>query len=200
MTGTPLVPVFAFGENDLYYQLPNSQGSILRWLQEKALIYCKFALPLIMGEGILGLKYGFLPRTVPLLTVIGKPIEVTRNTSPNSDDIEKLHSVFKDALLDLYRKFEHQYNDMVSLVREKGSQTVQKVAAPSMETSSAAQEKEESEKSKEPSASMDESRVEPSEEETTENEPGVEKMKEKSKVLEEKMHEPSHHVPLRFVE
>jgi hypothetical protein len=33
-----------------------------------------------------------------------------------------------------------------------------------------------------------------------ENEPGVEKMKEKSKVLEEKMHEPSHHVPLRFVE
>ncbi len=51
MTGTPIVPVFAFGENDLYYQLPNPKGSLLRFVQEKALSYLKFAMPFLIGEG-----------------------------------------------------------------------------------------------------------------------------------------------------
>lgn len=45
--GASLVPVFSFGENDLWNQVDNSEGSLLRKIQEtvRGLHFCFFSFP-----------------------------------------------------------------------------------------------------------------------------------------------------------
>jgi translation elongation factor EF-G len=48
--GSPLVPVFSFGENDLWEQLPNPDGSMLRKFQDMSRKYTNI-VPVIKGKG-----------------------------------------------------------------------------------------------------------------------------------------------------
>ena len=48
--GRDLVPVFGFGENDMYEQLPNPEGSRTRRLQQWMEKYLTFTLPLFHGR------------------------------------------------------------------------------------------------------------------------------------------------------
>jgi len=67
----PLVPVFAFGENDLYKQVANQPGSRLRRFQTLATKLLTFSLPLFYGRGIFNYTFGFLPFSGPV-NVIGR--------------------------------------------------------------------------------------------------------------------------------
>jgi len=53
----PLVPVFAFGENDLYKQIANRPGSRLRSFQTLATKLLTFSLPLFYGRGFLPFRH-----------------------------------------------------------------------------------------------------------------------------------------------
>lgn len=64
-----LVPVYSFGENELFEQLENPKGSFLRACQNKFQKYLSFAPPLFFGRGILPNTVGFLPHKVPIVTV-----------------------------------------------------------------------------------------------------------------------------------
>lgn len=59
-----LVPVFSFGENDLFQQFPNPPGSWIRRMQEALQTILSVALPLFHGR--LGL---LIPFRVPIHTV-----------------------------------------------------------------------------------------------------------------------------------
>lgn len=48
-TGASLVPVFSFGEVDIYDQVSNPHGSALRRLQEFILNRFGFTLPIVKG-------------------------------------------------------------------------------------------------------------------------------------------------------
>jgi 2-acylglycerol O-acyltransferase 2 len=67
--GANLVPVFHFGENELYGQVSHP---VLRRLQDWATRLLGFTLPVIRGRGIFQYDYGILPRRVELNTVVGK--------------------------------------------------------------------------------------------------------------------------------
>ena len=69
--GVALVPVLSFGENDLFQQLANPQGSWLRRVQTHLLRVFGFAMPLFWGRA------GILPRRTPIHTVVGRPIYPT---------------------------------------------------------------------------------------------------------------------------
>lgn len=55
-----LVPVFSFGENDIWDQVDNPRGSVLRTIQEKMQQQLGFAIPLIKGRGIFNYNFGLL--------------------------------------------------------------------------------------------------------------------------------------------
>ncbi|XP_049759292.1 2-acylglycerol O-acyltransferase 3 isoform X4 [Elephas maximus indicus] len=65
--GASLVPVFSFGENELFHQIPNPRGSWLRAAQEALQPLLRVALPLFYGRwGLL------LPFRTPVHTVAPK--------------------------------------------------------------------------------------------------------------------------------
>ncbi|XP_033367659.1 2-acylglycerol O-acyltransferase 1-like, partial [Parus major] len=67
--GTPLVPVFSFGENELFQQVPNPPGSRLRRLQLRLQKVLGVALPLFHARGIFQYNFGLLPFRRPIHTV-----------------------------------------------------------------------------------------------------------------------------------
>ena len=68
-TGASLVPVFSFGENDIWDQVPNPKGSFIRYMQTVFQRYMSFSPPLFHGRGIFTYNFGFLPYRRPIFTV-----------------------------------------------------------------------------------------------------------------------------------
>ncbi|KAG0416724.1 hypothetical protein HPB47_006170 [Ixodes persulcatus] len=64
-----LVPVFAFGENDIYYQAKNPPGSRLRWFQEKMKALTGFSPVIFHGRGIFQYNFGYVPFRERIVTV-----------------------------------------------------------------------------------------------------------------------------------
>ena len=52
-----LVPVFSFGENDIYEQMDNDQGSTVWKVQKKMQALLGFTMPLFHARGIFNCKY-----------------------------------------------------------------------------------------------------------------------------------------------
>ena len=59
--GRDLVPVFGFGENEIYDQVDNPKGSRIRRFQERMKDLTSFTLPLFHGRGIFQYDYGLVP-------------------------------------------------------------------------------------------------------------------------------------------
>eukprot|EP01137_Pigoraptor_chileana_P000471 Opistho-2@36736 len=102
--GADLVPVFSFGENDVYDQVPNPRGSWLRNLQTKLQRSFGFSMPLIRGRGIFNYDFGILPFRAPITTIIGTPIPLERIEKPTEADIDKAHQLYVESLKGLYDK------------------------------------------------------------------------------------------------
>jgi len=64
-----LVPVFSFGENELFNQVENPPGSLLRRLQERLQRAMGLALPLFHARGVFQYSFGLLPFRNPVHTV-----------------------------------------------------------------------------------------------------------------------------------
>ena len=64
-----LVPVFAFGENNLFQQVSNPEGSKLREIQTKIQSWIAFAPVLFYGRGIFQYTFGMLPYRKPVNVV-----------------------------------------------------------------------------------------------------------------------------------
>jgi hypothetical protein len=86
--GADLVPVYAFGETDLYHHSSFA-------LDFRKLLVAKFgvAIPLLYG------KYGLMPYRVPVTLAFGEPIRVVQNDKPSQQDIDSLHKIYCDALV-----------------------------------------------------------------------------------------------------
>ncbi|KAB0340055.1 hypothetical protein FD754_023443 [Muntiacus muntjak] len=64
-----LVPIFSFGENDIYDQVENSPGSWLHWFQDRLLKTTRFSIPLFDGRGVFQYSFGLMPYRRPITTV-----------------------------------------------------------------------------------------------------------------------------------
>ncbi|KAL3108436.1 hypothetical protein niasHT_015358 [Heterodera trifolii] len=108
-TGTPLVPSYSFGENDLFDQLPNPRGSLLRTVQSTIKKKCGFCIPIINGCCGISDRFGLLPRRRSITTVIGAPIEVKRIGSPTPAQVDQLHLRYCNALNELFEEHKSKY-------------------------------------------------------------------------------------------
>lgn len=109
MSGTSIVPVFSFGEVDIYDQAECIPGT--RWYNFREMVKRKIGiLPcLFNGRGLLQHSFGIIPRRRPITTVVGSPIDVTQIKNPSCDQIEKLHELFCDELRTLFDTHKSKY-------------------------------------------------------------------------------------------
>jgi len=120
--GASLVPVFSFGENDVFDQMvTNPPGSKLRRIQTKLLSILGFSLPLFKGRGVFTYDFGLLPYRKPITTVVGTPIKLPKNPNPDDDTINHWHSVYIKSLKELY----DQYKDVYDKNRRKSLEIIE---------------------------------------------------------------------------
>lgn len=101
-TGADLVPVIAFGENDLYDQfLPDEHPNI-----HKAQLILKkflgFTIPLFHARGVFNYDVGLMPYRRPLNIVVGRPIQVERKEKPEKEYLEELHGKYVEEVQRLW--------------------------------------------------------------------------------------------------
>ncbi|NXD11233.1 MOG2A acyltransferase, partial [Nothocercus nigrocapillus] len=108
--GTPLVPVFSFGENELFEQVSNPRGSWLRRLQYQLQQIMGISLPLFHARGIFQYSFGLVPYRRPICTVVGKPIPVQRKHNPSEEEVDQLHEKYLEELSKLFEDHKAKYN------------------------------------------------------------------------------------------
>ncbi|KAG8522817.1 2-acylglycerol O-acyltransferase 2, partial [Galemys pyrenaicus] len=108
--GVPLVPVYSFGENNVYDQVDNAPGSWLRWIQNRLQKVMSISLPLFHGRGIFQYSFGLIPHRRPINTVVGKPIEVEKTPNPSQEQVDQLHQHYMKELCNLFEAHKLKYN------------------------------------------------------------------------------------------
>jgi 2-acylglycerol O-acyltransferase 2 len=111
--GASLVPVFSFGENDLYEQVPNPRGSMLRTVQTILEKKMGYSLPLFHGRGVFQYKFGLLPNRHPIDAYVGEPIEVPK-LSPEqitTQIIDEYHTKYMNALTRLFDTYKAKHGN-----------------------------------------------------------------------------------------
>lgn len=107
--GAQLVPVFSFGENELFDQMENPAGSPLRRVQESLQKVMGVALPLFHARGVFQYSFGLLPYRKPIRTIVGRPIPVVQTPSPSREDIDALHKLYMEGLSQLFEEHKGNY-------------------------------------------------------------------------------------------
>ncbi|KAI8393320.1 diacylglycerol acyltransferase [Radiomyces spectabilis] len=108
-----LVPVFSFGENELYEQFENSEGSVLWSVQKKMQSLLGFTIPLFHARGIFNYDVGFVPFRHPIVTVVGRPVPVPKlakdQVEPTKEQVLAVQEAYIDGLKAIYDKYKDVY-------------------------------------------------------------------------------------------
>jgi len=102
--GASLVPCVSYGENELFNQLPNEEGSTVRWLQQHMIRWLGFTLPFVYGRGVFQYSVGLLPHRHPLNVIWGQPMPVAQCVNPSEEDIDQVLAEYTQRLQALYER------------------------------------------------------------------------------------------------
>ena len=111
--GASLVPIFSFGENDLFDQVPNPRGSRLRHLQVMLQKRLGVATPFFKGRGIFQYAVGFLPVRHAVDTYVGAPIHLPKLDPEKitSEIVDKYHQEYMEALKRLFNTYKGRHGN-----------------------------------------------------------------------------------------
>ncbi|KAF2702922.1 diacylglycerol O-acyltransferase 2A [Pleomassaria siparia CBS 279.74] len=101
-TGADLVPVLAFGENDIYEQLDAQSNSYIHDLQLLVKKYLGFTVPLFHARGIFNYDVGLMPYRRPLNIVVGRPIRTLQSQDPTKEYVDEVHDNYVKELIRLW--------------------------------------------------------------------------------------------------
>ncbi|ODM17132.1 hypothetical protein SI65_07531 [Aspergillus cristatus] len=117
-TGADLVPVLAFGENDLYEQVRSDHHPLIHKFQMLIKHTMGFTIPLFHARGVFNYDVGLMPYRRPLNIVVGRPIQVIQQHE--RDEIEdnyvnELHARYVSELHRLWDQWKDTFaKDRVS--------------------------------------------------------------------------------------
>jgi hypothetical protein len=103
-TGADLVPVLAFGENDVYDQLDTDSHPYVHKLQMLVKKVMGFTVPIFHARGIFNYDVGMMPYRRPINIVVGRPIRVAQDKHPNNEYINEVHEKYITELLRLWEE------------------------------------------------------------------------------------------------
>ncbi|KAJ5818274.1 Diacylglycerol acyltransferase type 2A [Penicillium riverlandense] len=107
-TGADLVPVLAFGENDIYEQVRGDQHPIIHKFQMLVKQTMGFTIPLFHARGVFNYDVGLMPYRRPMNIVIGRPIQVMQQSNRDKigdQYIDQLHSQYVQELQRLWDRW-----------------------------------------------------------------------------------------------
>lgn len=109
---TALVPIFSFGENELYRVVKAKEGSFLKKLQLWLKSNIGFTIPIFFGRGIWNPDFGLMPYREKLTLCFGNPIEIDLARFKEASDEEIVnyyHDLYIKELLLLFETNKEQY-------------------------------------------------------------------------------------------
>lgn len=107
-TGADLVPVLAFGENELYEQVRPDQHPLIHRLQMLVKRTMGFTVPLFHARGVFNYDVGLLPYRRPVNVVVGRPIKVVQQQDRDKIDdayVDQLHSQYVQELKRIWEEW-----------------------------------------------------------------------------------------------
>ncbi|XP_032094666.1 diacylglycerol O-acyltransferase 2-like, partial [Thamnophis elegans] len=105
-----LVPIYSFGENDVFKQIFFEEGSWCRWVQKKLQKYSGVAPCIFHGRGLFSSNsWGLVPYARPITTVVGEPITIPKTDNPSQKEIDFYHSLYVQSLAKLFEKYKTKF-------------------------------------------------------------------------------------------
>ncbi|KAI8070047.1 diacylglycerol acyltransferase-domain-containing protein [Gongronella butleri] len=108
-----LVPVFCFGETDLFRQHIVQADSILYHVQSLVKKYFGFSAPLFYARGIFNYDFGLLPFRKPVMCVVGRPIKMPAlepgQSEGTPDQVAATQALYIQELQCIYDKYKDVY-------------------------------------------------------------------------------------------
>lgn len=104
--GADLVPVLAFGENELYDQVNSEDHPYIHKLQMVVKKAMGFTVPLFHARGIFNYDVGLMPYRRAINIVVGKPISVKQQggdgSTVDADYLDQVHAEYVAELKNLW--------------------------------------------------------------------------------------------------
>ena len=101
-SGADLVPVLAFGENDLYDVVGEEGHPGLRRVQLEMKKGLGWTIPLFHARGVFNYDVGLMPYRRALDVVVGKPIQVRQQDKPDQKYVDEVHERYMQELQRLW--------------------------------------------------------------------------------------------------
>ncbi|XP_018610569.1 diacylglycerol O-acyltransferase 2 [Scleropages formosus] len=108
--GADLVPVYSFGENEVYKQVIFEEGSRWRMAQRRLQKLLGFAPCLFHGRGLFSAdSWGFVPYCKTITTIVGEPITVPKIEEPSQEVLDQYHAMYVRSLTKLFDKYKTRF-------------------------------------------------------------------------------------------
>ncbi|KAL8936374.1 MAG: hypothetical protein Q9216_004964 [Gyalolechia sp. 2 TL-2023] len=111
-TGADLVPVLAFGENDLYDQVTSESHPFVHKMQMLVKKCMGFTIPLFHARGVFNYDVGLMPYRKPLNVVVGRPVKVvqSRRGEPVDDGyVDEIHGLYVRELERIWEEWKERF-------------------------------------------------------------------------------------------
>jgi 1-acyl-sn-glycerol-3-phosphate acyltransferase len=108
-TGSDLVPVLCFGENDIYDTVDSSQRP---WLHRTQMFMKKafgFTAPIFHARGVFNYDVGIMPYRRPLNIVVGKPIKVEKRAVADEKYVLELQEKYIQELEKMFDDWKEEF-------------------------------------------------------------------------------------------
>merc|ERR1712196_370913 len=109
-TGASLVPMWGFGENNLYENLAIKSVTMRKW-QRRIQRVLSVAPLLVAGRGVFSYSGGLIPHRRPISVVVGAPIDVgPADPEPSDERLHQVHDQYMQAVKSLFERFKEIYD------------------------------------------------------------------------------------------
>ncbi|XP_003742956.1 2-acylglycerol O-acyltransferase 2-like [Galendromus occidentalis] len=115
ISGSCLVPIFSFGENDGLPIVKTAPGSFGRKCQDFCKFWTRATIPLIKGRSVFGVPIPIFPFRKPVNIVFGPPIEVAQDPSPRNEQVDELHGRYMEELHRLFEANKDRFEPQATL-------------------------------------------------------------------------------------